>query len=974
MAVKGWNEKKLVEEHFIKQVKNMGYKHSKGSAIKRGTKREIVLIEKLTQAIKLINPWINDSNLKKVVRSITHMEAASMMEGNQTFHDYLLKDLTVIQDVGHGKKNQTVKLIDFEQPDQNEFLIVDQLWIIGEKGDIKPDLIIYVNGLPLVIIECKSPTITEPRNQAIKQLRDYQEKAEKPFYYNLFMIATCGQNACVGTIYARGQDYADWKDPWPLRLTDINEKPNPQEVLVASMLHPERLLDMLQNFIVYEVDNGKTIKKLARYQQYRAVNKTVKRILDATALGERGGVIWHTQGSGKSLTMLYLAVKLRRIAELQNPTILIVTDRRDLDSQISNTFRNCNFQNPLQAANIEDLRSLLRRPGATILTTVQKFQEMENETHPLLSEDENIFVLVDESHRTQYKNLALNMRSALPNACYIGFTGTPIDKKDKSTTQTFGPYIDQYTIQQAVEDKATVPIFYEGRMAELHVWGESIDTIFDRIFKDYSERDRSRIRKKYANEEAIVASPQRVEQICLDIIDHYEKFIQPNGFKAQIVTISRDAAVLYKETLDKLQGPESAIIYSGENSKDKEEIKKYLTTETEEKALIDRFKKPIEEDKLSFLIVVNKLLTGFDAPIEQVMYLDRSLQEHNLLQAIARVNRKYEKKDYGLIIDYYGVSSFLTKALEVFHKEDVKGVMHSLESEIPRLEVRHRAAMNFFQHVDQDDLEACVGVLEPEDIRYEFDQAFKRFSQNVDMILPDKRVAPYLGDLRFLSSVRIAARNRYRDPELDISDCGEKVKGLIQEYLKAKKVIQLHDPVDILSSRFEEKIQKLPTDKAKASEMEHALRHEIRIKADSNPVFYLSLKERLENIIRARKEKRTNDKELVKLLAGLMTDLRENTKEAETKGFTPKEYPFYQLFIKMLGEEGYSEEEVKESTSTVLQVIRENVVVEWVDKPSIQKAMRRGIKNQFRNKYRGNLENLTTEVMNLAVIHFRDKE
>ncbi len=975
MTTNGWNEKKLVEEHFIKQVKSMGYQHMKGSSIKRGTKREVVLIDNLTQAIKRINPWINDTNLKKVIRTVTHIEVTSLMEANKTFHDNLLKHCNVIQDLGHGKKNQTVKLIDFDHLELNEFLIIDQLQFGGEKGDIKPDLMVYVNGLPLVMIECKSPLITDPRNQGIKQLRDYQAKAERPFHYNLFMMATCGQNACVGTIYARGQDFADWKDPWPLRLTDINKEPNPQEVLVASMLHPERLLDIIQNFIVFEVDNGKTIKKLARYQQFRAVNKTVNRIIEATALGERGGVIWHTQGSGKSLTMLYLAVKLRRIESLGNPKIIIVTDRRDLDTQISDTFRNCNFPNPLQAENIEDLRSLLRRPGASILTTVQKFQERENSTHPLISEDENIFVLVDESHRTQYKNLAINMRLALPNACYIGFTGTPIDKKDKSTTQTFGPYIDQYTIQQAVEDNATVPIFYEGRMSHLHVLDETVDTIFDRIFKDYNERDRSRIRKKYANEEAIVSAPQRVEQVCLDIIDHYEKFIQPNGFKAQVVTVNRDAAVLYKDMLDKFNGPESAIIFSGEKSKDKEEIKKYLTTETEEKSLIERFKKPLHEDKLAFLIVVDKLLTGFDALVEQVMYLDRSLREHNLLQAIARVNRKYEKKDYGLIIDYFGVSSFLTRALEVFHQEDVKGVMHSIESEIPRLESRHRVAMNFFQHVDHSDLEDCVGVLEPEDIRHDFDQAYMLFSKSVDMIMPDTRVTPYLEDLKFLSNVRIAARNRYRDPELDISDCGEKVKALIREHLKASKVKQLHEPIDILSSRFDQQLKKLPSNKAKASEMEHALSHEIHVKFDSNPTFYLSLKERLENIIRARKDKRTNDIELIEKYSEMLAELRSRSKQAEMKGYTEKEYPFYQMLVKELGDEGFSIEEVRAVTNDILKTIKNEIVMEWIEKPSIQKAVRSGIKKHLRNsKYRGNLDRLATELENLAKIHFRDKE
>jgi type I restriction enzyme R subunit len=519
-----WNEKELVENRLINQLIEMGYEHIHGPSLdeERDSTREVVLRSYLEKAVKKINPWLSDNNLSKLIRSITHIESTNLMEANEKFYDMLVNYISVQQDLGKGKKNQTVKLIDFEHIDNNEFIVVDQFSIADAKGTIRPDLLIFVNGLPIVVIECKSPFLTpdEQISQAVKQLRRYQEQCEHLFHYNQFMIATSNDRAKVGTIGAQQQHYGEWKDPYPLTSPEVGDTPSKQDILVAGMLSKENLLDLLQNFIVYEPEGGRTIKKLARYQQFRAVNKAINRILTAKGPEERGGVVWHTQGSGKSLTMLYLSVKLRRIHQLENPTIVIVTDRKDLDDQIANTFRRCGFPNPQQAGSVAHLKTLLQQgPGTTITTLVQKFQNetVEDQSSKKLKTNftelttaENVFVMVDESHRTQYGGLATNMKTAMPNACYLGFTGTPIDKEDKSTTRTFGSYIDKYTIEQAVDDGATVPIFYEARLSNMHVEGETLDQLFDRKFRDYNAEDRERIKKKYAQEEAIIASPMNI--------------------------------------------------------------------------------------------------------------------------------------------------------------------------------------------------------------------------------------------------------------------------------------------------------------------------------------------------------------------------------------------------------------------------------------------------------------------------------
>jgi type I restriction enzyme R subunit len=626
----------------------------------------------------------------------------------------------------------------------------------------------------------------------------------------------------------------------------------------------------------------------------------------------------------------------------------------------------------VRAESVRELRELLSGPsGSTVMTTVQKFQEvggvsaggqrMQKPKHPLLSDASNVFVLTDEAHRTQYGSLGANLRLALPNAVFFGFTGTPIDKQDRSTLSTFGSYIDQYTIEQAVADDATVPIFYESRLAELHLIGQSLDQIFERVFADRTEEERRAIKKKYGTEKAVMEAPRRIEAICLDIIDHYSKFIAPNGFKAQVVTVSRHAAVTYKKKLDELHGPQSAVVMSGSND-DEAELAAHATTAEQRKDIVTRYL--IKSDPLKLLIVCDMLLTGFDAPIEQVMYLDSPLKEHTLLQAIARVNRTAENKNYGLVVDYWGVSEDLQEALAVFSPSDVKGAMEPKHDELPRLQARHAVAMRFFARVkNRNDLEQCIQVLGPEDVRAEFQTAFRRFAQSMDMMLPDPKALDYSGDLGWLGKIREAAKARYRDETLDISDCGDKVKKLIADAVLADGVQILIKQVNIFSGDFEAKLDALKSDDAKASEMEHAIRNEIHVKIEEDPAYYQSLRERLEQIIADVKQKRLDAAEQLSLLQKLVDDVRGHAKVAEGEGMSETGYAIYgllkgaQVMAVSEARAEYGSERVREVAAAIESAVGPHVaIVDWTQRNDVQREMRRQIKRMLPGEMYGKSE------------------
>lgn len=950
-----------VELPALEQLQRLGWIYMPGvslspeSSDERDFYKDVVLEDRLTNAVRRINPWISEPNLRAVVRELTHLKVATLMEANQSVWETMVNYQSVIQDLGKGNKGQTVKIIDFDNPDNNEYLCTNQFKVEGVNQNIIPDILLFVNGLPLAVIECKSPYITNPMEAGIDQLLRYanrrhpheDEGAEKLFHYNQLMVSTHRDKARVGTISSRMEHYLEWKDPYPQMPEDIAENPNSQEILIGGLFKKQNFLDLIQNFTVFEPVDGKVIKKIARYQQFRAVHKTIKRIKTGTSRKERGGVIWHTQGSGKSLTMVFLAVKMRRDEELKEYKLVFITDRTQLDQQLSATFERAQGETVYRAKSVAHLKELLQKDSSDLVTAMmQKFQEDEDDfDFPELNSSENIIVLADEAHRTQYGTLGVAINAGLPNAPKIAFTGTPLIKSQK-TTNEFGTYIDTYTIEQAVADGATVQILYEGREAQTKVTGDSLDTLFDEYFHEKSDEERAAIRKKYGTIAAVLEAPQRIRWICIDLLKHYREHIQPNGFKAMIVTSSRRAAVLYKEMLDELDAPPSECIISGDHN-DSGFFTKY-TDSTKQKQAIENFKKPLVDDPLSIIVVKDMLLTGFDAPICQVMYLDRKLQEHTLLQAIARVNRTYAGKSRGFIVDYYGLSDYLTEALEMFSSEDVAGALKNLKDEIPKLKAMHTRVMAHFKGVDKNDLEACILLLEDEDKRQQFEIDFKMFAKQMDIIMPDQSAKPYLADLKFLGKVNHGARNRYRDSQLDLAGVGAKVRQLIDEHIRATGVNPKIPPVDLLAADFKKKLQEHKSDRAKASEIEHAIKHHINVNLEEDPEYYKKLSERLKAIIQKRKE---HWDELVQLLLEFRDGIEaDHQKQAEDLGLSDVEYAFHNILVaeitRITGNESIDEDihdEVVKVTRELVTMLDEatNIVGFFTKQDEIKEAKKR---------------------------------
>lgn len=999
------NELTLVEIPAVEYLMSLGYDYIDGDKLtaeygERDSLSEVILNKRMKASLKKLNPWISDDNVNKVIRKFERAESlgTGLLEVNEKIYDYIVNlQLTVDQVIDGRKETKTVKLIEFDKDkiDDNEFLVSRQFVVKGPQETIRPDIVIFINGMPIAVLECKSPFKEEDSNENVgkydgfQQLRRYMngrkgniiEGAERLFYTNFVIGILNKYTAFVGTISSGYKHYVEWKDAYPLNNIEVKDyKETPQNIFLQGVFKRDNLLDIMQNFIVYDLDkeNSRKVKKICRYQQFRAVQKCLKRLEEGKTPLAKGGVVWHTQGSGKSLTMVFLARKIRSLKKLSDATIVVVTDRTDLDEQIFETFQNTLSNTiPVRAESIEDMKTLLRNSNAQIITTtIQKFQSDKEESkieglflekeYEILSTKNNIIVMTDEAHRSQYKGTAANLRTALPNAAFIGFTGTPIDKEDKSTPRTFGSYIDQYSIKDAVVDGATVKIVYEGRKPELHISGDNLEELFDQAFEDRTDEEKEVIKQKYANKRTVVEAEERIEEIAKDILTHYKEYIYPNGFKAQIVCVSRDACVKYYNALNKymkeIMGEEleCKVIFSGSNN-DEPYLREHHTSKEEQKTILTNFKKKTSESKLCFIIVKDMLLTGFDAPIEQVMYLDRPLKEHTLLQAIARVNRTSgDTKKCGYVVDYYGVLDFLEEALAIFDREELGSPMESMGGLYKEMLSYRENVMRMFAGINKDSIDDLVKVLEPEDKRAEFEVAYKKFLGAVESLMPGHVGTEILNDVKWLSYIRAAAKMRFNpEQKLDIRDCGEKVKQIISEHLSSSGVIQWIEPITLFEDDFQTKLENNMSDEAIASSMEHAIKNIINVKMDENPIYYTSLFEKLQQILEETKNDWVEKK--ARLSEFINRDINKGEQnEAQELGLTKREFPIFVTLRKTFEGEKDKEDIVKEDITIYIsdasidiikditkafndKMINEWYMVGWAENPTKVSAIEQKI-------------------------------
>lgn len=1043
------------EQPAIVLFQQMGYGyHDAAVHDERSDITQVVLKERLLAAIQRINPWIDEANLSKAYTELTGIQAASLMEANQKAWELIRGSKLTLRQVTDGKEEyRPVWYIDYTNPENNDFLVVNQMRFHGKSQNSKPDLVVFVNGLPLGVIECKSPSSTHAWETAYSDLRFYQENSERLFWFNQICAGIWQVQGKYSGIKAPATAYSYYKADDTTELEAIlGVTPTVQDILLYSLFQKERLLDIVRHFVVFELEEGTTIKKLPRYQQIRATNKTIQKLQEHN----KGGVVWHTQGSGKSITMAYIARKLQAPEYgFDNPTIMVMTDRKDLDRQITTTFQAIGFKGVQQATSVKHLDRILRNDyGGIITTTLQKFQEKqkeddtqapdqteqdENQTvlieksikgnvltkttkHYIgnkwvevsceevmleeLSSKENLYILVDEAHRSHYGFLAVFMRTVLPKAKFIAFTGTPISKEDKSTLSEFygEKYIDVYTIKESVADGATVELLYDEGIAKLDVKKEELDKEFEAKFGHESDEKKDKLKNEALRK--YMLSTERMTEIAKHLLTHFRDKIYPDGHKAMLVCSGREAAIRYQQIILKLKEEgyhdfDTKVIVSLGTPKSDEIARAYyetldwnihnphdprpiLVTPSEEvKDVTENFKLPFEQDakgetkeekkfdNTAILIVSDMLLTGYDAPIASCLYLDKPLKEHNLLQAIARVNRSRKGKKAGYIVDYNGITSHLIQALEIF-SGDVRpdDILRNINEEIPTLALNHAKLTDFFKPMKIDRnyeraqyMDAAIRYIEPLERRDMFKDLLKDFNKSVNIVLPNIAAMPYQKDFKLFNEIKLRARNAYpEDEDLKISrDESKMLQQLIDEHLTSEGVENLlNEPISIID-REQFKADILNASPAtKELKMRNNLKYVIKVGLDKNPAFYKPLAERLEELLKQRKEERITQTDFLKALAGLQDEIINEDKEGQEKGFnTPHEIAVFNSMKTVFNGEA---EEMTQKLFTSIQ--GELNIIGWQEKGMVKQDMANKIANILKLKLeRKEAKNMAKELV-----------
>ncbi len=1006
-----------IEEIALEYLQNLGYKYLNGLDISpdgihpERQYTEVVLATRLRDAIDKLNPTITQDAKEDALKKVLRTESPNALINNETFHKYLTEGVDVEVRTADGIRGEKIYIVDFNNAENNEFLAINQFTIIEGSQNKRPDIILFINGLPLVVIELKNAVDENATiKSAFNQIQTYKQAVPSLFTYNELLIVSDGWDALCGTITSDFGRFMSWKTKDG--KTEASHLDMQMQIMFNGMLNKQTLLDLISQFIVYEKSDAKTLKKVAAYHQYYAVNKAVESTVSASSQtgDRRGGVIWHTQGSGKSLSMVFYSGKLIIDPRMENPTLVILTDRNDLDEQLHETFSNCQQllrQEPQKAEDRKDLRKLLTvGSGGIVFTTIQKFMPIysdivQNDNPNMvsepnaqyigadikaLSERKNIVVVADEAHRSQYDfidGFAKNLRDALPNATFIGFTGTPIESTDRNTQAVFGNYVDIYDIQQAVEDKATVPIFYESRLAKVHFAEDEklgLDEQFEELTEGEELSNRQQMRAKWTRLEAIVGNPNRIAKIAQDLVYHFEERNAVLDGKAMIVCMSRRICVELYDAIIKIRPLWHSddddkgtikVIMTGSSS-DTLNMQNHIRSKSKRKAIGDRLKNPT--DSLKLVIVRDMWLTGFDAPCLHTLYVDKPMRGHSLMQAIARVNRVFtEGKSGGLVVDYLGIAQELKLALAEYTASGGEGkptldqelaVAKMLElHEAIDYQLRHFDWRKFFTLTPEEKLKFIPVIV---DYIFSQENGEQSFTDNTKNLLkafaisvPHDKAMEIRDDVALFQAiksrlVKISDRNEGGTGGEEMETA---IKQIISEAITADNVIDIFDAaglkkpnIEILDERFLQELKDLPQKNLAVELLKKLLKDEIKKRTKINLVESKKFSEMLEDAIKRYHNGMIDTVEfLEKVLIPFAEQIKESDKRGEKLGLDYREYAFYTaLEINNTAVSVLGDEILKHIAQELLKTVRNSTTIDWTIKESVQSALRRNIRRILR--------------------------
>lgn len=1053
-----------IEEFAIELLNKLGYEYiyapniaPDGETPERETYEQVLLIDRLKNAVKRINKSIPVDAQAEAIKEIQRIASPELLANNEAFHQLLTEGIPVSKQVDGDERGDRVWLIDFKNPYNNDFVVANQFTVVENNQNKRPDVILFVNGIPLVVIELKNAVDENATiHSAFKQIETYKTIIPNLFTYNGFVIISDGLEAKAGSISAGFSRFMAWKSADG--KAEASHLVSQLETLILGMLNKETLIDIIRHFIVFEKTKREdpetgiititTVKKLAAYHQYYAVNRAVESTLRASGyvaeketpmsmvmespesygvtgvknqpVGDRkGGVVWHTQGSGKSLSMVFYTGKI--VLALDNPTIVMITDRNDLDDQLFDTFaasKQLLRQEPVQAEDRNHLKDLLKvGSGGVVFTTIQKFQPEEGNVYELLSDRRNIVVIADEAHRTQYGfkakqidvkdengevvgkkvvyGFAKYMRDALPNATYLGFTGTPIESTDINTPAVFGNYVDIYDIAQAVEDGATVRIYYESRLAKVNL-SEEGKQLVDELDEELDQEDLTTTQKakaKWTQLEALVGSENRIKQIAKDIIEHFEQRQAVFEGKGMIVTMSRRiAANLYNEITklkpewhsDELTKGAIKVVMTSASS-DGPKISKHHTTKQQRRSLSDRMKNP--DDELKLVIVRDMWLTGFDAPSMHTLYIDKPMKGHNLMQAIARVNRVYKDKPGGLVVDYLGIASDLKKALSFYSDSGGKGDPTILQEQavqlmLEKLEVVSNMYHGFnyegyFQAGTSQKLSMILAaeehILGLEDGKKRYINEVNSLSKAFAIAIPHDQAMDAKDEISFFQAVKArlakfdGTGTGRTDEEIETT-----IRQVIDKALVSEKVIDVFDAagikkpdISILSEDFLMELKGMEHKNVALEVLKKLLNDEIRSRAKKNLVKSKTLMEMLENAIKKYHNKILTAAEVIEELIHLSKEIVEMDSEAKAMGLSDFEYAFYTAVANNdSARELMQKDKLRELAVVLTETIKQNASIDWTIKESVKAKLKVAVKRLLRKYgYPPDMQMLATETV-----------